>query len=153
MTALKLTGGALILVACMVWAADRRAKMKEQLRVLEAIVRFIRYVRREIDCFATPFPDILAGFSDETLDKYDFTADPASAARCLPIEPAQRDELTKFIDSIGGSFAEGELKLCDMYIEIFTSAADAAREEYPRRAKVQSSLAFLVGAGTLILIL
>lgn len=153
MILLKIAGGALIIIACMVWSQDRKSKLKAQLQTLDAITRFVRCTRREIDCFATPFPDILASFSDEILDKYSFTADPRSAADHLPIDPAERAELIKFIDSVGRGFAEGELKLCDLYIEIFSSAAERAREEYPKRAKVQSSLAFLVGACAVILLI
>lgn len=149
----KLFGAVLVIISCVLWSHDRKAKLRSRLQTLESLTRFVRFTRREIDCFATPFPNILASFSDDILDKYSFSVDPRASAEHLPLDPAERDDLVKFIDSVGRGFAEGELKLCDLYIEIFSSAAERAREEYPKNAKVQSSLAFLVGACAVILLI
>lgn len=157
MILLKLLGGGLVILSCAVWTADRKTKMKEHLNSLDTAVRFITHVRREIDCFATPIPKIFASFSDENADKYGFTAaicaDPPYVPGDLPLTEEERAELLAFITTVGGGFAEGELKLCDMYIEKFSDCAERAREEYPRKAKVQGSLAFLAGAGCVILLI
>lgn len=157
MTVLKISGAVLVLMSCFFWSADKKAGLREHLDALDACVRFINYVRREIDCFSTLFPDILSGFSDKVFDKYSFTAlaadDPRAAAEKLPLKEEEKEDMITFLSSVGRGFAEGELKLCDFYAEKFNAAAGAAREEYPRRTKVQSSLAFLVGACAVILLI
>lgn len=150
---LKLSGGVLVLVGSLFWALERRARMKERIRVLESLSRFIQYAKREIDCYRTPFPEIITAFKDATLEKYSFSVNVREAAGEMPLQRDEREELLRFLSSIGAGFADDEIKLCESFSDFFSRSAEKQASELPRRSRTEIALAFLIGATTLILLI
>lgn len=149
MTSLRLAGSVLICMACVIFCTDRRRRLRDHIDALDTVCRFIAHTRREIEYYSAPFPQIIDSFDDPH-----FTADSVSSVpESLPLDPDERAELAKFLDSVGRGYPDAEIRLCTASLEVMTDHLERAKADFPRRAKTETSLALLVGASAAILII
>lgn len=164
----KILGGALLLLAggyVSLWISrfERR-----RLRVLDGYISLIYYIKGQIDCYAMPISDILAG------------VDPAIIAACLGLEgnvhvprlgegeesplPGLVQEsrlyldteserlLTTFTGELGRNFRAEQVSRCDYYVTALTEERKKLTESMPARIRACSILAVSAALAAAVLL-
>lgn len=168
----KAIGGLLILgmggyVSLSISRYERR-----RLRVLDAYISLIYYIKGQIDCYALPVGDILA------------RADPALIAACLGLERDDRDTaellacfvgtdsplprlvnesrlylepeserlLRTFSGELGHTFRTEQVARCDYYISALTEERRKLFAALPARVRVSSVLCICCALGATVLL-
>lgn len=130
---------------------------RERYRQAEAFLRFMRYVRLQIDCFSAPLSQILSLMDEELrlacgiCEEGMRTGNWLAGTRLL-LPPEGRALLAEFSAALGSGFREEQLRCCDYYMARFSPLCERLRAELPRRIRLAFLLPVALG-GALILLL
>lgn len=141
---------------------------RRRLRVLDGYISLIYYIKGQIDCYAMPLADIMAG------------ADPAVIAACLGLDvenrrPRLSDErvaqlpslvkesrlyldaeserlLETFTGELGRNFRAEQVNRCDYYIAALTEERKRLSESMPARVRACSILAVCAALAAAVLL-
>lgn len=155
----RFAGSVIFILACVALSLEVNRGKREEIRALELSVSLISSVKREISFFSTPLPRVLSdffasygenipeGFCRFALDE------PSRAVEYLPLCVKEREVLSEFLSSVGRSYSDDEVKLCDFYLEKMTAVLDSKKSAYPRESKTRSltSLLFACTAAVLFI--
>lgn len=120
----------------------------------------VKSVRNSIEFFGAPLCDIYKnadcnGISKE-FDRELKAVGMASACRkfgkCIPSCVSMHPTPGEFADKLGGSFPEGELRLCDSFIKVYSEFLDKERLECEKKQRLYVSMGILIGVMAVILL-
>lgn len=155
----KIIGAVLILASSLGVSAFLTKEGKRKVENLEAIIKLIEYIKRNIDAFLTPLSGIFTGYTCEVLDGCGFGDEMrknglVSAVQCgyLMLSENADDELLSFAEKLGGGYRDEEVKRCEYYRSVFESFAEAEREKQRRNRDLYRYIPPL-GALSLLLVL
>jgi len=169
MSAVRLVGCLCVAAFTALWCFSYAASLRSRLKALERAVRFVSVVRREIEYYETPFPEIVRRFAEDEGMSVDAsegtyaercaalrTGDDVAAIRQMMAKDLDEDDgrrFSEFFDKVGASYTEAELRLCDETEADLSSRLAARRAEFTRQRRVNTSLAVFFAASVCIVIL
>ena len=112
----------------------------------EAFISLVRFIRTEIECYATPVPRALERCPEGVLCACGYTGhgSPSSvselAKRCKIYDSSTQKSVEGFAKSIGRGYREEQLALCDHYIDELENRRRVISAELPIRKKMNSAL-------------
>ena len=150
--------GSVIIAWCGIESAKRlNREIQRDIRIVDAYLSLLRYIRTQIDLYALPIGEIFkkcdktmlfsCGWKSEELPK-DF--------RELFLCGNIRDKMTKeiiseFCADFGRNYREEELKRCEVYIESLEIQRGRLASEIPNRKKLNITLCVSVSLALIIL--
>ena len=166
-----LIGGAGVYLALALSRYERR-----RISVLDGYLSLLRYIKGQIDCFASPLSDILAGADPSILsaclgqsptasDMYaKVRADDGSAPRTFPALPAllkgshdyltpeAERLLTAFSAEFGKTFRAEQVSRCDYYLDALTTERQTLSATLPARLRTTTTLCLCLTVASVILL-
>ncbi len=131
----------------------RRGK-RERVRAMERALSLVRHVRRKIEYFSAPLPEILAEWEAECSadpDGHAKAATVAEAAAPLAARMGGDGELLRaFAAEVGGGYREETLALCAYTEERLAQCFAEAQAAYPARARLYGALPLLAAFAVMI---
>ncbi|MBR7033534.1 MAG: hypothetical protein IKI03_07900 [Clostridia bacterium] len=139
MTAAFAAGASLVLACSLAVTVSVVSDKRKRIRHTEAVLDLISHVRSNIELFLTPVSGIFSDFRNDDLEACGFSA----VLRDSGIEEAVRkgaaslsveteEVLTFFSSSLGKSYKEDQLRLCDYCGEKIKAELEREREELKR---------------------
>ena len=155
--ALRLAGCGCVFVSALMWCVQDRAVQDRVMEAYSRVLRFIAFVRREIEFYETPFPRIAAKFSEREGDLdvscQTDTVEALGAALSSALAEADRARFLSFYGEVGGNFSETELRACDEASQYFGERLASLKEELGQKKRVRSALTVFAAATVCILVL
>ncbi|MBQ5833443.1 MAG: hypothetical protein IIW36_01400 [Clostridia bacterium] len=154
----KLLGSILILLSGSAAAFCAVRYESARIRILDAWIDLILFIRGQIDCYLTPLDEILqkanAALPESALLGH---ASPKSLDALLHQSKLYlcadtHRLLTAFVREIGSSYREDQLKQCDYYIQALRSQREQLASQLPSRTKLSATLCLCLALGTAILL-
>lgn len=149
MTFLRFAGCALILLSCALGCASYSDFLSKRLNALENTAAFFAEIRRQIEYYRTPFPQILR----EIAAKDNTNPDNIETELCRFLDVEDRQRFSEYYGRIGSGFADTEIGMLSEAVEYFTERVGICREEFSRKKRVGTSLAFFFAASVCIMII
>ena len=158
---MRLVGGCLLAAALSLFLLSRLRREEESLRLLSALLSFIRELREKIAVFGTPLDEILEGYTDPVLDGCGFLSRArrvglSEAGEALRKEgrlpPSLSSELMLFFTSLGKGFREEEVQRCGAAEALLARERDAALPALEKNRKLTRAL-ILTGSLFILIIL
>ena len=149
MTALKLLGILVILLAGGASAFGSARYERRRLRVLDGWLDMILYIRAQVDCYLTPIDEILSDFVPENAPA-DLASLYASSRPYLDTET--RHLLEGFIRAFGNGYREEQLRHCDYCIAALRGRREGVAAELPARVRLAVTVCACLSVGTAILL-
>lgn len=157
---LKPIGLALIFIVCAYTGYEASAIMRHKLRMTEAFISFLTYIKSQIEFFSAPLSDIYESFHHETLDKCRFTDDlrlygfaPALEKIRYSLPADVYESLTGFLTGLGKSVKQCQIDLCDYHINDLYDKCKALKESLPQKTKLYTSLSVMAGLTAVIILI
>ena len=137
---LPFTAGALLVIASsLAISASFVSDKRKKIRHTEAILELISHVRSNIDYFLTPVDGIFEGFKNDALESCGFCdvlrksgIEKAVDEHTASLSQATEDTLAYFSRTLGRSYKEEQIKLCDYCAEKISEELEREREELKR---------------------
>ncbi len=157
--------GALLIVSASFFVGMRLAHFEgESLKTVEALLDFLRFMRRRIAVERRPITSIFSEYEDEFLENSGFfeaffcSRGMASerfgvALSVLKLEQDMRTELDRFASELGTLPLESQLSGLDGVISCLGDARDRLREILPAKQKSERTVCLLAGLMTAILLI
>ena len=140
---------------------------RRRLRVLDGYISLIYYIKSQIDCYAMPLTDILAGADPSVIaaclgvdtlpigDTWESRDPPLSAmiqeSRLYLDQEAER-LLTTFTGELGRNYRTEQVSRCDYYISALTEERRKLSESMPARIRACGILALSAALGAAVLL-
>ncbi len=108
----------------------------------DALIRFLRYVKNQVDCYALPSDEILSLCDSSLLEACGFynCSSPCSFERlaldCEIYDGECARLVREFLCGFGKSYREEQLKECERYISSLEKRRDHLFSELPKKKKV-----------------
>lgn len=157
---MKYIGLALIFSVCVYTGYDAAAQCRQKLKLTEAFISFITYIKAQIEFFSAPLSDIYAGFRGGLLDDIGFTAvlrrqglDAALGSIRSSLPDDVYDSLESFSAGLGKSGKQSQLDLCDYHIEVLNASCSAQKTSLPQKTRLYTSLSLMAGLTAVIVLL
>ncbi len=168
----KLVGGILLFFAGGYLSVAVTRFERRRLSVLDAYLSLLHYIKGQIDCYAMPLRDILAG-CDPTLLSACLGEDGPEAARALlprllaaspsPLEafvhesrvyldPETERLLGTFAHELGRTHRADQVARCTHYITLLTEERRRLLEALPTRTRVGATLCLCAAAGLAVIL-
>ncbi len=150
--------GALLVLAVGGGAAVSAVRYEKcRLRVLDAWIDLIFYIRSQIDCYLKPIAEILSGEECARLCAELAAEDAADLQAILRASELYLDGdvkrfLESFVREIGSVYREEQIKQCDYYIAVLRDARASVAAEHPARIRLSVALCICISLGTAILL-
>ena len=119
-TVIKLIGGAVTVIAAVMWGQGKIRTERKKTDELAALCRLVRYIGDNIEHFSRPLPEIYADFDDEILRREGFIEalkkdgmKTALGKGLLTVDGEAIEEMERFADRIGGDYREEQTELCE----------------------------------------
>ena len=114
----KLVGSALILGASGMMSGMLISREKAKIVRLDTYIELISFVRNRIDLYSEPVGKILSGCRTSIISRLSVDGSPQSFRELIKNETDCIDEISRkilddFADSLGKSYRETQIKLCD----------------------------------------
>ena len=155
MIALRLAGCGCVLAAAFIMCRGYADEFEAATGGYSRALRYISFVRREIEYYETPLSQIAEKFCEaEGLGAA--AKDGAEKLGALLADGLSEQDSARFLsfcESVGGGFPEAELRLCDEALRDIGEHAATVRDEYARRKQVRSVLTVFVAASVCLLVL
>ena len=162
MIALRLAGCACVLAAAALFCAAYSASLDKALEAYERAVRFITLVRREIEFYETPFPQIARKFAaaenisvepppHPEVGGSDAAVDAVGEALASLPDADDAARFASFYASVGGGFCETVLRSCDDAKLYFEEQLAEMRKDHERRRRVCFALTLFTAATACLL--
>ena len=157
---IKLFGILAILASALMLISEIRKRMNGILLQENEILRFIRHIRKKIECYLSPIGEWCSDFSSDELTSCGiiFEGRIADAAyfksdRRLLVSDAERQMLFDFFSGVGGGYLQNELERIEKLEEDFRSICENNAKEIPRRVKCYEVIVVSLAVGACILFL
>lgn len=157
---LKPVGLALIFSVCVTIGYEAAALSRRKLRMTEALISLLTYIKAQIEFFSAPLSEIYNGFRNETLDNCGFTENlrqKGFAAALdtihfsIPVEVY--NSLTAFAAGLGKSGKQCQTDLCDYHIEMLRTVCTELTASLPQKTRMYTSLSVMAGLTAVIILL
>jgi len=154
---LKLLGALLILGTGALCAHGAVRYEKKRLRVIDAWIDLIFYIRSRIDCYLMPLGEILAE-SRQTLPELCVPKGEATDlhailhSSAIYLDGDAKRLLDGFVREIGSSYREEQVRRCDYYITALRTLREKSATELPMRMRLSATLSLCIALGTAILL-
>lgn len=142
---------------------------RRRLTVLDGYLSLLRTVKGQIDCFARPLSDILAGAHPSVLaacrgQSYPPAGIPPGGKRIIPSLPALISDghdyltpeseriLTSFADECGNTLRTEQVGLCEYCLEALNEERRRLADALPVRQRTSAALCLCVTAASVILL-
>ncbi len=136
--------GVLTVTLCGICTAQMlNTHAKKSLCEARCLVRFLRFVRSEIECYGMPTPQILRRCPEEILESLGGSRAKTMAqlAKCCTLSDGEcRAALQGFCAEVGRGYRDEQLTLCDYYIRLCEERVAHIGGALPARKKVNSAL-------------
>lgn len=110
------------------------------------LIRFIRYVRNQVECFGMPSFEILSGCERELLEGCGFYNCPcdlgleALVCECEIYDPVCEKIVREFLCGFGKSYRDEQLRECDYSLSLLQSRKEEMFSELPKKKKINATL-------------
>ena len=110
------------------------------------LIKFMRYVRNQVECFALPSSEIVSECEKGLLEgcgfyncrgEYGFER---LAEDCEIYDEESERIVCEFLRGFGKSYREEQLRECDYYLSMLQTRRDELFSELPKKKKVNSTL-------------
>ncbi|MBQ6263785.1 MAG: hypothetical protein IJK58_09760 [Clostridia bacterium] len=132
-------GVSLVLVSSLAVSYSFISDKRKTIRHTEAILELISHVRSNIDFFLTPVEGIFEGFKNDALESCGFSdvlrrsgIEKAVGIHAASLSKVTEDALVNFSRSLGRSYKEEQIRLCDFCSEKVSAELEREREELKR---------------------
>lgn len=156
-TAIKLFGGLLVLLAGGLAAGTYARFEKKRLLVLDGWIELLLYIRGQIDCYLMPIDRILT-LADRDLLRACSVGKPVTTLTqalrgAIPyLDPESRRLLSALARELGSSYREEQLKRCDYYLQALQRQREKLEQALPNRIKLGATVSLCVAIGAAILL-
>ena len=161
--ALKIIGGACVLIAAAAMARLYDAFSKRRLSECESFISLLEHIRSEISCFLSPKERIFRGYEDENLERVGFLPlvregeDMGDAfdkiSQRLLVGKSGLDILASFFSGLGRGYKDGAMALGERCIAEFRKYYESLKDESEKNVKLFRTVIIGLGLGILILLL
>ena len=157
---LKIAGAVILLIAAVGYGALNIKANRAHLRELEAILRFLRHIRTNIEHLSRPLPEIYAGFSDAVLEENGFL--PAlrrdgirSAVGAVQwrLSDGELSVLTEFAEALGRGYREEQVSLCRYTEEVLGGALEELQTSAPAQERLYRTIPVLLALSGILVLL
>ena len=157
MTAPKLLGALLVLLAGGFAAWVGASREKRRLTVLDAWLALLRDLRGQIDCYLMPLDEILRAADPDLLRAAGAVRQPQSWDALLQASlPHLGKEcarlLSALVRELGASYRDDQLRRCDYYLSALQQERDRLASALPARLKLCTASALCAALATAILL-
>ena len=128
--------GALLFAASLGVSIMLTYESKRRIQNIEAVIRLIEFIKRNIDSFLTPLNGIYTEYSCDVLERCGFSEEMKtqglkSAVECgyLHLPEKMDDAFLSFAEKLGEGYRDEEVKRCEYYLGIFADLAEGEREK------------------------
>lgn len=153
----KILGAGIIVVASMVYAERMLSDEKKKIDDLDAFIDIISYIKNQIDLYSMPLEKIFNEMDADKLERVGLAYPPQRFSDIinsdgLNLDDSTRKVLSDFSSSLGKSYREMQIKICDQTISELLSKKKSISEAFPSRKKTVLALCLGV-AGVLVIAL
>ncbi len=167
----KLTGGILLFFAGGYLSVSVTRFERRRLSVLDAYLSLLYYIKGQIDCYAMPLGDILAGCDPTLLSACLGLDSPDEARAYLPrllaaerpllalvqesrvyLEAESERLLCAFAQELGRTHRTDQVARCAHYIGLVTEERRRLLESLPTRMRVGATLCLCAAAGVAVIL-
>ena len=160
MIAIKLLGGALIVLACVFFGREATFYEKIKLGESEAFLNLIRHIKNEISLYRTPIPKIISSYASKELydcgflQNFDISWNGALKASLekLHIDEDVKKLLFDFGKELGGPSTDEQINSCEYYAEKLSDMVEVMKSELPVKQKMYRSLSAVLGIIAVIIL-
>ena len=157
MLAFKIVGALLVLASGAGRALGAARYERARLRVHDALISMIFYIKGRIDCYAMPVEQIMRTMDKSILADCRCPGQVDSIDALLPhvksyLDPETYRVLQSFGAGLGGGFRDEQIKRCDYYMELLREKRMQLESELPARAKTNGVIWILCALGAVILL-
>ena len=157
MLAFKIAGAILVLASGTGLALGAARYERARLRVHDALISMIFYIKGRIDCYAMPVEQIMLTMDKSILADCRCPGQVDSIEALLPhvksyLDPETYRVLQSFGAGLGSGFRDEQIKRCDYYIELLREKRAQLESELPARVKTNGAIWMLCAAGAVILL-
>ena len=157
MLAFKIAGAVLVLASGTGLALGAARYERTRLRVHDALISMIFYIKGRIDCYAMPVEQIMLEMDKSILADCRCPGQVDSIEALLPhvqsyLDPETYRVLQSFGAGLGGGFREEQIKRCDYYIELLRDKRMQLEAQRAARAKTNGAIWILCALGAVILL-
>lgn len=151
----KAIGSGLLLISSALCASRMISAEKAKIDLLETFISVISYIKNQIDLYSSPIKKILDGINEETLHRLHLNDPPQRFDDILEISELSIGEetektLREFSSSLGKSYREVQIKLCDKTLSELEAQKNALKNAFPSRKKTILALCFGIGGVAVI---
>jgi stage III sporulation protein AB len=145
---------------CVYAGYEAAALCRQKLRITEALIVLLTYIKAQIEFFSAPLSDIYNSFHNEVLDNCKFIenlrqngfADALDSIRYkLPDEVYE--SLTSFAAGLGKTGKQCQIDLCNYHIGTLVNATGVIKDSLPQKTKLYTSLSVMAGLTAVIILL
>lgn len=140
--------GIVALVLCIVYAGAMQInEIKKKSVMLDEIIRFIHFLRTEMNYKATDFYT-LCRKAEEKEYKYISFEENVCLNRCTIGEI--NNAFSEFVSNIGTTDNQGQIELCDVYIYQFSEMAQKSKNNERGKIRVSAAISVLCAVSVVI---
>lgn len=157
---LKYMGLALIFAVCVLVGQEASAISRRQLRMTEAFISLLTYIKGQIEFFSAPLAEIYGSFANKTLENCRFASVLRKEGLTVALDeirpslpPDVYDSLVTFASGLGKSVKQSQLDLCEYHIEALHTSYIEQKEALPKKARLYTSLSVMAGLTAVIILL
>lgn len=157
---LKPTGLCLIFSVCVYIGYEAAARYRRKLRMTEALIALLTYIKAQIEFFSAPLDDIYSSFHNQVLDNCKFTENLRQNGFTATLDTIRYsipdevyESLTSFAAGLGKSGRQCQIDLCNYHIEALVTASDVIKDSLPQKTRLYTSLSVMAGLTAVIILL
>ena len=143
---LKLAGAGILVSSAAYCAARMISTEKNKIDRLSAYVEIVSYVKNQIDLYSMPIEKILKGINSSVLESIGITHAPSRFDDIIVSDESVSEQTQKtlrdFSFSLGKSYREMQIKLCDKAITELEKQKKELTDAFPSRKKTIVVLCF-----------
>ena len=161
----KIFGSTSILLSAAIFYLETRKYEKEKLKQTDAYIAFMRYIKKQIDCFSAPITSIIkqcgknllsdCGINYENIN--DFSSDSLFSdliESCdFYIDGEAIEILQKFGQEFGKTYRDEQLRSCDYYTSELVKYREKIAQEIPKERKMRFAICFCISMSVILLLI
>lgn len=153
----KVLGAFLWLISGVYVSTEINKLSKARLEQVSAFIELISFVRLNIDCYATPMPDILAECDSKLIERCGGeNADKSTLANFFDssdiiLPKDAKKAVGEFCHTVGKGYKDSEIRMCDSYIIRLEKLREELSAKQPGSEKLSLTMCICI-FGTLLLL-